>query len=184
MYMCLLIFSNVNFKMAARQPYWNFWFPDSNFSLALNINCKLDWHNTYIYMGRSLLIFSDVTFKMAAWRPYWIVWFPDLLYFGFEYQHQTSVAKYLCIWLRAYWFSVTSFSKWLPGGHIRFFGFWMAWLRQRNSSLLWNFSFKFHVHVLCGCRQKSNDCQLCRFQNGCLVILNNATLSYGAGVSW
>ena len=45
----LLIFSNVNFKMAARQPYWNFWFPDSNFSLALNINCKLKWHNTYIY---------------------------------------------------------------------------------------------------------------------------------------
>ena len=69
-----------------------------------------------------------------------------------------------------------SFSKWLPGGHIRFFGFWMAWFRQRNSSLLWNFSFKFHVHVLCGCRQKPNDCQLCRFQNGCLVILNNVQL--------
>ena len=51
MYMCrsLLIFSNVNFKMVARQPYWSFWFPDSNFSLALNINCKLEWHNTYIY---------------------------------------------------------------------------------------------------------------------------------------
>ena len=28
--------------------------------------------------------------------------------------------KYLCIWVRAYWFPVTSFSKWLPGGHIRF----------------------------------------------------------------
>ena len=94
------------------------------------------------------------------------------------------MAKYLCIWVRAYWFSVTSFSKWLLGGHIRFFGFWMAWFRQRNSSLLWNFSFKFHVHVLCGCRQKPNDCQLCRFHNGCLVILNNATLSYGAGVSY
>ena len=128
-----------------------------------------------IYMGRSLLIFSDVTIKMAAWRPYWIFWFPDQLYFGFEYQLQTSVAKYLGIWVRAYWFSVTSFSKWLPGGHIRFFGFWMAWFRQRNSSLLWNFSFKFHVYVLCGCRQKPNDCQLCRFQN--------ATLSYGVGVS-
>ena len=86
------------------------------------------------------------------------------------------MAKYLCIWVRAYWFSVTSFSKWLPGGHIRFFGFWMAWFRQRNSSLLWNFSFKFHVHVLCGCRQKPNDCQLCPFQNGCLVILNNVQL--------
>ena len=58
---------------------------------------------------------------------------------------------------------MTSFSKCLPGGHIRFFGFWMAWFQQRNSSLLWNFSFKFHVHVVCGCRQKPNDCQLCRF---------------------
>ena len=42
------------------------------------------------------------------------------------------MAKYLCIWLRAYWFSVTSFSKWLPGGHIRFLGCWMAWFRQRT----------------------------------------------------
>ena len=88
------------------------------------------------------------------------------------------MAQYLCIWVRAYWFSVTSFSKWLPGGHIRFFGFWMAWFRQHNSSLLWNFSFKFHVYVLCGCRQKPNDCQLCRFQNGCLVILNNVQLQF------
>ena len=87
-----------------------------------------------------------------------------------------SRAQYLCIWVRAYWFSVTSFSKWLPGGHIRFFGFWTAWFQQRNSSLLWNFSVKFHVHVLCGCRQKPDDCQLCRFQNGCLVILNNVQL--------
>ena len=38
----------------------------------------------------------------------------------------TSVAQYLCIWVRAYWFLVTSFFKWLPGGHIRFFGFWTA----------------------------------------------------------
>ena len=51
MYMCksLLIFSNVNLKMAARQPYWIFWFPDPNFSLALNMNSKLKWHNTGIY---------------------------------------------------------------------------------------------------------------------------------------
>ena len=57
------------------------------------------------------------------------------------------MAKYLCIWVRAYWFSVTLFSKWLPGDDIRFFVFWMAWFQQRNSSLLWNFSFKCHVHV-------------------------------------
>ena len=29
----LLIFSDVNFKMAAWRPYWIFWFPDSNFKL-------------------------------------------------------------------------------------------------------------------------------------------------------
>ena len=45
----LLIFSDVTFKMAAWRPYWIFWFPDSNFSLALNINSKLQWHNTYVY---------------------------------------------------------------------------------------------------------------------------------------
>ena len=45
----LLIFSEVTFKMAAWWPYWIFWFPDSNFSLALNINSKLKWHNTYVY---------------------------------------------------------------------------------------------------------------------------------------
>ena len=93
MYMCrsILIFSNVNFKMAARQPYWNFWFPDSNFSLALNINCKLKWHNSL----------------------------------------------YICV--EAYWFSVTSLSKWPPGGHIGFFCFqtltlvWL-WISTPNLS--------------------------------------------------
>ena len=45
----LLTFSDVTFKMAAWRPYWSFWFPDSNFSLALNINFKLQRHNTYVY---------------------------------------------------------------------------------------------------------------------------------------
>ena len=45
----LLIFSNVTFKMAAWRQYRNFWFPDSNFTLALNINFKLQRHNTYVY---------------------------------------------------------------------------------------------------------------------------------------
>ena len=45
----LLIFSVVTFKMAAWWPYWIFWFPDSNFSLALNIKFKLQGHNTYVY---------------------------------------------------------------------------------------------------------------------------------------
>ena len=45
----LLIFSDVTFKMAAWRPYWIFWFPHSNFTLALNINSKLQRHNTYGY---------------------------------------------------------------------------------------------------------------------------------------
>ena len=45
----LLIFSDVNFKMAAWRPHWIFWFPESNFSLPLNINSKLQWHSTYAY---------------------------------------------------------------------------------------------------------------------------------------
>ena len=71
LYMCrsLLIFSNVNFKMAARQPNWFFclqtltlvwlWIPTTNLSGTI-----------LIYMGRSLLIFSGITFKMAAWWSY------------------------------------------------------------------------------------------------------------------
>ena len=43
----LLIFSDVFFKMAAWRPYW-IWYPDSNFTLALNINFKLQRHNTYV----------------------------------------------------------------------------------------------------------------------------------------
>ena len=46
----LLIFSDITFKMAAWRPYWIFWFPDSHFILALNINFKLKWHNTYVYV--------------------------------------------------------------------------------------------------------------------------------------
>ena len=45
----IMIFSDVTFKMADWWPYWIFWFPDSNFTLALNINSKLQWHNTYVY---------------------------------------------------------------------------------------------------------------------------------------
>ena len=47
----LLIFNDVTFKMTAWQPFWISWFPDSNFSLGLNINSKLQWHNTYIWEG-------------------------------------------------------------------------------------------------------------------------------------
>ena len=45
----LFIFSDITFKIAAWRPYWILWFPDSNFTLALNINFKLQRHSTYVY---------------------------------------------------------------------------------------------------------------------------------------
>ena len=152
-----------------------FWFLDSNFSLALNINSKLKWHNTYIYGQEPIEIqwrhfqngrlVAILDFLVSELTLVWL-WISNPNFSGTILMY---MGKSLLI-------SVTSFTKWLPGGRIRFFGFWTAWFRQRYSSLLWNFSFKFHVHVLCGCRQKSNDCHLCRFQNGCLVIFNNVQL--------
>ena len=62
----LLIFSDVTFKMAAWRPYWIFWFPDSNFTLALNLISTSNFSGTILmYMGRSLLIFSNVIFQAA-----------------------------------------------------------------------------------------------------------------------
>ena len=75
----LLIFSNVTFKMAAWWPYWIFRFPDSNFRLALNIKCKLEYHITGVY--RQKPIFSDATFKMATWWPYCFLNFFFLFHF-------------------------------------------------------------------------------------------------------
>ena len=66
----LLICSDVTFKMAAWQPYWIFWFPDSNFLIWLWISTSNFSGTTLMYMGRSLLISSNVIFKMAAWQPY------------------------------------------------------------------------------------------------------------------
>ena len=63
----LLIFSDVTFKMAAWRPYWIFWFPDSNFTLALNINFKLQRHNTYVY-GLEPFDFI-ITTSFSKWPP-------------------------------------------------------------------------------------------------------------------
>ena len=67
--------------------------------------------------------------------------------FGFEYQVQTSVAHYKCVWKEAYWFSAISLSKWPPGGHTGFFGF-------RTLTLVWLWKFQIQtsaahfLHVL------------------------------------
>ena len=79
----LLIFSDVTFKMAARQPYWIFqfpdslvwllisspnfscepyWFMDSNFSSALNIKSQLHWQITCVY-GKKPIGFQQFHFQ-------------------------------------------------------------------------------------------------------------------------
>ena len=45
----LLIFSDVTFKICHLEAILDFRFPDSNFSLALNIKFKLQWHITCMY---------------------------------------------------------------------------------------------------------------------------------------
>ena len=43
--------------------------------------------------------------------------------------------------------------------------------RSISQVLLWNFNFKFHMHVDGGHRQKPIDFQQCHFQNGCLAAI-------------
>ena len=78
--------------MATWRPFSIFWFLDSNFSLALNINSKLLWHK---YMGRSLLIFSDVNFKMALVK---LDFYPrPVLAFGYCHRLRLCVCPCVCV---------------------------------------------------------------------------------------
>ena len=45
----------------------------TNFTLALNIDSKLKWHNTYVCVGAYW--FSAML--ISKWPPYWIFWFRD-----------------------------------------------------------------------------------------------------------
>ena len=97
----LLIFSNVTFKMAALRPYWIFWFPDSNFTLALNINFKLQRHNTYVYgyesidfqqrhfqNGRLAAILDFSVSELCRWQGFWDV---SQVCFGI------SISNFICM---------------------------------------------------------------------------------------
>ena len=143
----LLIFSYVTFKMAAWQPYWMFWFLDSNFTLALIINFKLQRHNTYVYgyepfyfeqrhfqNGRLAAILDLLVSRLCRWHGFRSV---SLVSFGI------SISNFICMLIvvigSSHWFSVTSLSKWPPGGHIGFFCFqtltlvWL-WISTPNLS--------------------------------------------------
>ena len=97
----LLIFSDVTFKMAAWWPYWIFRFPDSNFSLPLNIKSKLHWHITCVYGEKSIdfqhchlqnghlaAIFDFSVSGLYSWHGFWSV---TLDCFGI------SISNFICM---------------------------------------------------------------------------------------
>ena len=133
----LWIFSDTTFKMAAWWPYWMFWFLDSNFSLAVNINSKFSG-TMLMYMGRSLLIFSNINFKMAfygfltltlGWLWIWTINFSG------------TVLMYMCKSLLI--FSDVNFkmAAWQP--------YWIFWFPDCNFSLALNMNSKLQWPNTC-----------------------------------
>ena len=86
--------------------------------------------------------------RMVAWRSYWIFRFLDPNFSSaLDIKSKLQlVAHYQYVWVKACEFSAMSLSKWLPGGHIGYFGFWTL-----NLVWLWtsvpNFSSKFAVYI-------------------------------------
>ena len=104
--------------MAAWRPSWIFRFPDSNFSLALNIKSKLKCHITCVY-GKEPIDFQQCHFQngrlagilefaisgLCRWHAFWNVTRACL-----EFQFQISCAC-LCLWAEAYWFQRCPFQN-------------------------------------------------------------------------
>ena len=145
----LLIFSDVTFKMAAWQPYWIFWFPDSNFTLALNINFKLQRHNTYVYglepidfqqhrfqNGRLAAILDFSVCGLCRWQGFRDV---SQVCFGI------SISNFICMLMVVIGKSLLIFSKvtfkmaaWWP--------YWIFWFPDSNFSLALNINSKLKWH--------------------------------------
>ena len=145
----LLIFSDVAFKMAAWRPYWIFWFPDSNFTLALNVNFKLKWHNTYVYVsepidfqqrhfqnGRLAAILDFSISGLCSWQGFRDV---SQVCFGI------SISNFICTLMVVIGKSLLIFSKvkfkmaaWWP--------YWIFWFLDSNFSLALNINSKLKWH--------------------------------------
>ena len=106
----LHIFSDVTFKMAAKQPYWIFQFPDSNFSLALNVKSKLHWHITCVYSKKPIdfhfpngylaAILHFLVSESCMWHGFWGV---TRVCFGI------SISNFMCLLFMAIGQSLTIF---------------------------------------------------------------------------
>ena len=108
----------------------------------------------------------------------------------FEYQVQTSLTNYMCVWEWACWFSAISLSKWPSGGHIGFFNFWAltsAWLwisspnfsstllvyMERTLLIFRALKFGFEHQI-----QYSGAPYLCLWVDKSLVIFNDVQSTY------
>ena len=81
------------------------------------------------------------------------------------------MAQYLYIWVGACWFSATSLSKWLPGGHIGFFGFRTNFTLALNisSELQWQSTYVYGLLPI--------DFHWPHFLNGCPVAILDFSVS-------
>ena len=141
----LLIFSDIINKMAAWGPYWIFLFPNSSFSLALNINSKLKQRNTYVYgwepidfqlrhfqNGRLAAILDFSISGLSRWHGFWSV---SQVCFGI------SISNFVCMSMMVIGRSLSIFSNvtvqmvaWQP--------YWISWFPYSSLSLNINSKFQ------------------------------------------
>ena len=144
----ILIFSVVTFRMAAWLPSSIFQFPDSKFSLALNIKSKPHRHITCVYEkepvdlqqchfenGRLAAILDFLVSGLYKWHG-----FPQCnlsMLWNFNFTFHVHVFMVMGRLQKSKDFSEMSLSNLLPGSHIGFFGFWTF-----NFCLALNIKFK------------------------------------------
>ena len=142
----LLILSDVTFKMAAWWPSCFFRFPDSNFSLALNIKSKLQCHFTCVH-GKEPIDFQQCHCQNACQAAILDFVVSGLYrWHGFQGVNQVCfvilISNFICMLFVVMGrsllvYSYVNKSKWPPGGHLRFFSFgtltlvWL-WISSAN----------------------------------------------------
>ena len=145
----LLIFSDVDFKMAAWWPYWIFWFPDSNFTLALNINSKRQWHNTYV-CG-----YEPIDFQLRHFQNGRLAAILDFSISGLGRQHGfrsvsqvcfgISIPNFICMLMVVIGRSLLISSD-VTFKMASWQSYWISWFPYSNFSLALNINSKLQRH--------------------------------------
>ena len=143
---------------------WNF-----NFKFHIHVGCGY---------GLTLIDFERCHFQNGSQIGIFVIRALNLVWLWISSPSFTRTSP-VCMG-KAYWFSTMPLSKWPSGGLIGFFGIWtvqVACFPERYSSLLWNFNFKFHMHIVIGNGPKYIDFQRCHFQNGRLMAILDFSVS-------